>query len=115
MSSMSMPNSAIHWSVLATVVCMPVGRPPIRPNVAPRRPRVAPAAVASRLSWSMTAGSAGSPQARLCRRPTWSKPPPAASMPTMPGYCGSTLENSASGPLPWLANSSEKCGNAQTG
>ena len=43
------------------------------------------------------------------------KPPPAASMPTMPGYWGSIFENKASGPLPWLANSSEECGNAQTG
>lgn len=81
----------------------------------PRRPWVTLAATASRLSRSMTAGSAGSPQVRLCLRPTWSKPPPAASMPTMPGYCGSIFENKASGPLPWLANSSEKCGNAQTG
>ncbi len=115
MSSMSMPNWAIHWSVLATVVYMPMGLPPIRPNVEPRSPWVTPAATASVLSLPMTAGSAGSPQVRLCGLPIWSKPPPAASMPTMPGYRGSMLENSARGPLPWVANSIEKCGNAHTG
>jgi len=32
-----MPNFSIHWSGFATAVYMPIGRPPMRPNVFPRR------------------------------------------------------------------------------
>ena len=59
--------------------------------------------------------SAGSPHTREWTRPVWSSAPPPASMPTMPGNCGSMLPASSSGPGVGSAASIVKCGNAHTG
>ncbi len=61
-----------------------------------------------------TAGSARSPQARAWTRPIWSRAPPPASMPTMPGNCGSMLATISSGPGVASAASMVKCGNVHT-
>ena len=76
-------------------------RPRARPRPARRSARSAPS-------------SSGSPHSRVCARPIWSSAPPAASMPTMPGWTGSMLASSSSGPVSWPAASIVKCGKAQT-
>ena len=114
MCSTSTPNWSCQSCMETVELYIPRLLPPIKPYFCPFKRLTTFAHFANVTIFSRTSFSFTSPATRKWSIPSWSSPPPAASIDTIPGQSGLRGAARRNGPLPCLAAITLNTGNANT-